>query len=407
VSNAISLSPDLVQRAVDQASHFNLLAIPARDAPDPAITGPAGGVIGFACDHVLHRFMVSCRPATPRTPIASRVVMGEPVARIACRWMFVPEGATPEMGHDPRPTVLDSTRSQRFVMLDTVCTFTNDDDGFLGYGSGLTLPLTTNGAIELHAMAVGTIVRGCGRFKNHEEGTYVLCGQLSPRGEFTGNFLLRVMDRDETFSAEDTLPTIDARGEAERDVTYIVFRGQAVPSDPVTPRIGPDGKPNGLIVEQGLRLLDLDAVGRPRPRSTQTVGPMIGRITANVTFNPFAPGGSVRDPIPFTSVDEFVFHDAESGQRVGTFTADSTEGRVFRTQVLGQPGIRFGGVGRIHGGTGVFKDIRGLMTDNSVVMFEPHVSASVYVLRVHDPDGRFSSRVFVQRRNRRSKKEDC
>ena len=31
------------------------------------------------------------------------------------------------------------------------------------------------------------------------------------------------------------------------------------------------------------------------------------------------------------------------------------------------------------------------MTDNSVVIFTPHVSASVYILRISDPDGRFSS----------------
>jgi hypothetical protein len=31
----------------------------------------------------------------------------------------------------------------------------------------------------------------------------------------------------------------------------------------------------------------------------------------------------------------------------------------------------------------------GLMTDNSVVSFTPHVSASVYVIRVNDPEGRY------------------
>ena len=206
------------------------------------------------------------------------------------------------------------------------------------------------------------------------------------------------MDRDGTFQSGDALKPIDARGTAEEDVTYVVFRGQAVPADPVTPRVGPDGRPTGLIVEQGLRLLELDATGRGRPRSTESIGPLIGRITANVTFNPMAPGGSIRDPIPFTSLDEFVFHDPESGRRVGSFTADSTEGRVFRTLVLGQPAIRFGGVGRIRGGQGIFEDIQGLMTDNSVVAFEPHVSASVYVLRLYDPKGLFSWRVDAEDR---------
>jgi hypothetical protein len=36
----------------------------------------------------------------------------------------------------------------------------------------------------------------------------------------------------------------------------------------------------------------------------------------------------------------------------------------------------------IHEGDGVFAGIRGQLTDSSLVLFEPHVSASVYVLRV-------------------------
>jgi hypothetical protein len=43
--------------------------------------------------------------------------------------------------------------------------------------------------------------------------------------------------------------------------------------------------------------------------------------------------------------------------------------------------------------------MEGLMTDNSVVIFTPHVSASLYVLRVHDPDGRFRSAVNGDRKN--------
>ena len=305
----------------------------------------------------------------------------------------MPDGAVPRWDRDPQPTPFDNSRSQRFVMLDTVCTFANGEDGFRGMGTGLTLPFQANGRPELLAVGVGTIREGFGRFRGREEGTYVYCGQMSPQTGFTGNVLLRLS----IVRRRSTPPMCCHRSRRasldERDVTYLVFRGQAVPSDSVTPRVGADGRPTGLIVEQGLRLLKLDAVGQGKPRATTSVGPMIGRITANVTFNPMAPGGSVQEPIPFTAFDEFIFHDAESGQRVGSFTADSIEGRVFRTMVLGQPSIRFGGVGRIHEGTGVFESIQGLMTDNSVVMFEPHVSASVYMLRVFDPAGRFSRRV--------------
>lgn len=393
MSQTTALSPETLQAAVDQATHFNLYAVPDANVRNVPIIGASGGIVGIRAHQVLHRFNVICRPPTTRTPITARNIAGEPVARLTGRWMALADDAVPRMDQDPQPTAIDTSRSQRFVMLDTVCTFANGDDGFRGFGTGLTIPFTGNAHPEVLAAAVGTIVQGFGRLKGHEQGTYVYCGRLSPQTGFVGNFLIRLMDPDESFSTGDALKPIRPSPTAERDTTYVVFRGQAVPSDPVTPRLGPDGRPNGLIVEQGLRLLELDSVGRPRPRSIESIGPLIGRITANVTFNPAAPGGSIRDPIPFTAFDEFVFHDVESGRRVGSFTADSAEGRVFRTQVLGQPAIRFGGVGRIRGGDGVFNGIQGLMTDNSVVVFEPHVSASVYVLRIYDPGGQFSRHI--------------
>jgi len=390
------LSPAAVQDAIDQAAHFNLYATPQPGAGSAAIADRSGRLVGIAVDQLLHRFAIICRPPTVRTPITARNVVGEPVARLTHRWMVMGDGDVPRMDHDPEPTPLDPSRSQRFVMLETVCTMANGADGFRGFGTGMTMPSRTGAQPELLATAVGTIIEGFGRFKGHEEGTYVYCGRLSLQAGFAGNFLLRLVDRDETFRTTAALQAISARGTPEPGVAYVVFRGQAVPADPVSPRIGQDGRPNGLIVEQGLRLLELDAVGRGRPASTEAIGPLIGRITASVTFNPAAPGGSNDAPIPFTAYDEFVFHDAESGRRIGSFTADSTEGRVFRTQLLGQPGIRFGGVGRILGGEGVFKGIQGLMTDNSVVAFEPHVSASVYVLRIDDPRGAFSWRVDAE-----------
>jgi hypothetical protein len=55
---------------------------------------------------------------------------------------------------------------------------------------------------------------------------------------------------------------------------------------------------------------------------------------------------------------------------------------VFRTLIGGRPAIRFVGVGMIRDGDGIFAGIQGQMTDSSVVLFEPHLSASVYVLRI-------------------------
>ena len=66
---------------------------------------------------------------------------------------------------------------------------------------------------------------------------------------------------------------------------------------------------------------------------------------------------------------------------------------MFNTQLSGLPGIRFGGVGQALRGTGPFEGVNGLMTDNSLVLFNPHVSASIYLLRVEDPQGKFRATI--------------
>jgi hypothetical protein len=387
-----SLSAEVVQHLVDRAAHFNMFSLPDSSLSNPAIlaSGHSNSVIGVKVHEVLHRFEIITQPPTARTPLRARNIVGEAAGTFTHRWLMMPDDFVASPGREPPPTPLNPSRTQRFVMLDGTCTFGDGKDGFHGFGTGQTLPAAINGQPQLLVTAVGTIVEGFGRFRGHEEGTYVYCGSLTPQHGFTGNVLLRVMDRQETFRTEIALPVLEAGSNPEPEMVYMIFRGQAVPEDPVTPRLGPDGRPTGLIVEQGIRLLDVDfkSSGRGGPQSTDRVGQFVGRITAHVTFNPAAPGGTALDPIPFTSYDEFVFLDRD-GKRIGGFTADSSEGRVFNTQLSGQPGIRFGGVGRILSSTGAFEGIRGLMTDNSVVVFSPHVSASVYVLRVHDPHGKF------------------
>ena len=391
-AGAPALSADAVQRLVDQAAHFNTFSLPDRSAGSPGIPAPGGGrgVVGWRIREVLHRFDIACQAPTAQSPLRARNRVGEPVARFDHRWLLTPDDFIAAPDREPPPTPLDPSRSQRFVMLDGTCVLGSGEDGFRGFGAGHTVPVTVDGQPRLLATAVGTILEGFGKFHGHEEGTYLYCGTLDPQRGFQGNLLLRVVDRQDAFLAGGPLPPLEPRRDPEPGVTYLMFRGQAVPSDPVAPRIGPDGRPAGLTVVQGLRLLDLDCVARGSggARSTSSFGASIGQITAHVNFNPAAPGGTPLDPIPFTTFDELVFLDRE-GRKVGGFTGDSSEGRVFNTQISGLPGIRFGGVGQALSGTGPFEGINGLMTDNSLVLFNPHVSASIYVLRVEDPQGRF------------------
>ena len=385
------LSAEEVQRLIDRAAHFNMLSLPARSG-NAAISAPGDRdrIIGFEIREALLQFGILGQPPTARAPLTARNVVGEPAGTFSHRWLLMPPDFVAAPDREPPATPFDPKRSQRFVMMDSRCRLGSGKDGFRGFGTGQTLPTTVGGRRRLLVTAIGTILEGFGRLKGHEEGTYVYCGRLEPRRGFTGNVLLRVMDMQETFRAETSLPPLAARRSAEPGITYLLCRGQAVPGDPVTPRAGPDGRPLGLIVEQGLELLNLDfsAGSHGGLLSTARVGPPIGKITATITFDPTAPGGTLLDPIPFTTDDEFVFLDW-TGQRIGSFTADSSEGRVFHTALAGQPGIRFGGTGRVLSGAGPFAGIKGLMTDNSVVVFEPHVSASVYVLRLEDPRGKF------------------
>ena len=391
-----NIDPQVLQRLVDQAAHFNMFSVADTKNSNAAIlaAGSSNSVIGLNVCEALHRFDISAQPPTHENPTRARNVVGEVAGKFTHRWMVIPDDFVALPGQEPPPTALDPSRSQRFVMLDSVCTFGDGKDGFRGFGTGQTFPVTIKGQQQLLAVAIGNVMEGFGKFRAHDAGTYVYCGNLSLRQGFTGNILLRIMDPQGTLQSSTSLPAIAPNPNPEPEITYIVFRGEAVPSDSVTPRVGPNGQLQGLNVEQGLRLLytDFKAKGRGGLQSFDRVGQIIGRILAQVNFNPTAPGGGASDPIPFTTFDEFTFIDRD-GRTIGSFTGDSSEGRVFNISVGGQRGIRFGGTGRILSGAGPFSGIEGLLTDNSVVIFTPHVSASVYVLRINDPNGRFRTAI--------------
>ena len=389
-----AVTADALQHWIDGAAHFNMFSIPDQTVTSLAIfaSGDSEKIIGFNIHEVLHRFGVVTETFNAQTVLRTRNSIRDPAGKFTHRWLLAPDDFVGSPDREPPPTTLNPTRPQRFIMLDSICTFGDGSDGFRGFGTGRTLPVMLDGQPQLLATAVGTIVKGSGKLQGHDEGTYVYCGTLSAQHGFTGNVLLRVVDSQHDLSTEECLPASGLTPNPQPEFIYLLFRGQAAPLDLVTPRVAPGGKTTGLMVEQGLRQLDLDftAAGRGGLQSTSEVGPSIGRITAYVTFDVTAPGGSLIDPIPFVSRDEFVFQDHD-GKRIGTLVANSNEGRVFHTRVAGLPGIRFGGTGQILRGTGIFEGISGLMTDNSVVMFSPHVSASVYVLRIHDPQGKFGA----------------
>jgi len=391
---ASALQSELVQSVIDQAGHFNMLVRATPGSNSGAITEPSGRLTGFRHDHAIHPLRIASRVPSATAPLTARNLTGDPTGRLTDRWVFMPNASAPHPAEEPATAAFDPVHEQRFAMVDQKFVFGDGRDGFHGFGTGQTRPTETAGNSVI-ATAVGTITQGFGRFAGHNEGTYVCCGIFDPTLGFAGNILLRVVDPQKTLHRTRGISELRGRSGAGNGITWLVFRGQAVPTDAVKPNIGPAGRPVGLIVQQGLRMIDMDFTirGTRSLDSAVLIGPRFGSITAKVVFDVNAPGGSISDPIPFTSYDEFVIAD-QSGRTVGSFVANTTDGRVFKTLIGGkQPGIRFGGTGRILAGTGVFDGISGTMTDNSVVCFEPHVSASVYLLRVDDPDGRFASRI--------------
>lgn len=380
---ATTTAPDLsathLQELVDAAAHFYVFSRPRPGGVRPIRDG--GAVIGVELEERWHRLRAVTLGPPWLAPLSRHDEVGEAVATLAHRWLFCPDDFEAAPGVQPPPTAFDPSRSQRFVMLDGRGTFEDTDGQFLSFGAGHTMP--SRPGVPVRAQAVGATLGGSGGFAAFDEGTIAWCGTLCPEGGFAGNALLRAMDRDGRFRVDRLAPGFRSGEIARDDGRYVIFRGQASPGDPVTPAMGPDGRPAGLTVVQSLRGLDLDCWvrGSQGPRTCDAFGPLIGSITAHVAFDPQAPGGGVADPIPFATFDEFHFRDRD-GRRVGGFTADSSEGRVFKTLVGGQPAIRFAGVGMIREGDGIFAGIRGQMTDSSVVLFAPHVSASVYVLRI-------------------------
>jgi hypothetical protein len=367
-----------MQQFVDQAGYFNLMS----RVDTQAVVCERGAVIALDFDETLHRFDVRTARSEDGASFRAWNAVGEPVARARQRWAFAPEAFVARPGRVPPPTPFVPDRSQRFAMLDAQFAF-GGGDGFRGFGTGRTFPARGPGRPRTLAAAIGTIFDGVGRFSGHDEGTYVYCGELSPSGAFSGNLMLRVVDRQQSLRAGAPLPAMRDPVDAAGGVSWVVLRGEASPDDPVRPNVGPDGRPFGLVVEQGLRLQHIDCAadhGRG-VRAWDRVGERVGKVTAFVAFDPASASGSSVSPVPFTAYDEFEFYDRD-GRPAGGFTADSIEGRVFNSEVGGQPAIRFGGVGRLRGGRGAFENVRGLMTDNSLVMFTPHVSASVYVLRI-------------------------
>lgn len=385
-----------VQRLLDEAAHFSLYSLPDEGTRPLALAAAAGGgTIGFEQRERLHSFEIDLSPPRPGRGLLAANRIGGRLGAFTSRWLLMPDDFVALPDRPPPPTVLDDARPQRFVMLDGVCRLGSDGDGFHGFGTGMTFPSIHAGDRRLLAAAVGTLTSGFGRFRGLS-GTYTYCGMLDPNRGFRGALLCRLMDPQGVLR-RDSAPSVrsDSPGDSpDEGATYLLFRGQKRDAEQHTSYLfGPGGDVQGLLVEQLLHRIRIDAPSAGAPQTHAEVGEAIGRMTARIRFNLFSPDAAGTDlsPIAFQSFNHYTFLDRE-GRTVGSFAADGGEGRTFQLSLPAAPGqraLRFGGFGPVVSGDGPFAGLQGLMIDNSVVGVAPHALATLYVVRVEDPDGRF------------------
>jgi hypothetical protein len=392
--NAETYPFEMVQYLLDQAAYFNLFSAPDERSYEPLIKA-GSGICGLKVNEKLCRFKVNLQSATSDGRLKCDNLIGETVGKCSQRWLLMPDDFVAMPEREPPPTLLDTSHSQRFVMLDGVYTFGTKGDGFCGFGTGCTYPFSINGNQQLFVAAVGSIMEGHGRFSGHE-GTYTYSGLLDPKQGFIGNLLFRAIDLDGSLSVENELHEFEQTNLSGKGLTFILFRGQKKNRYQKTRyNFSPDGNLEGFIVEQELRRLDLDCsvLSRKGICANKSLGQVIGKMTSRVFLNLLNPGapGTAQAPVAFTSYNEYAFFD-DCGNEIGSLAAKGGEGRSFNLRFNGFPeqqALRFGAFQTLVDGKGCFSGIQGLLTDNSVAGVAPHALSTLYVLCINDPDGRF------------------
>jgi hypothetical protein len=260
--------------------------------------------------------------------------------------------------------------------------------GFHGFGAGRTFPVLVDGQRRLRIGAVVEILEGLGQLRGFQ-GIAVVNGWIRPPQELALNILVRLIDPSGELRATENLTPIQPIPSPDSSATFIYLIGEGDPDNKVQLITGPDGQMLGSFVHELLRLVhvDLDVNAPNGIRSKWAAGPVVGRLQAQLYFNAF-------DPTPVTPVQTthslFEF-SSSSGTPIGTLQADMVEGRAFRTDLVGAPlpVFRMAGFGPIQAGSGRFEGAGGMMSMNSIVSVFPRTLSNLYVLRLHDPQGRY------------------
>jgi hypothetical protein len=344
------------------------------------------GMVGVDVNEELHRFDVRGTVPDARRGVRAAITVGEAVGTLGMKWRIAPDDFEPSDGQVPPETVLDETRSQRFVMLDGRQRLRDGrDTGLRGFGMGRTFPIVVDGQKQLRIAAVVNVVEGFGNLAGLS-GVIVVNGYVTPPTGLFINFVARLPDPDGHVLTSAPVSTCVPEPEPDPGTTFLMFQGEADPDHHGGERTAPGGHGLGSRVRQRLRLVHtgFDVASASGLRSNTSVGPVVGHLTADLKFDAEASGSTL--PIGMSNI-LFTFTDP-AGHVVGTLATSTVEGRAFRMVVKGHPMFRFGAFGPLSEGTGVFEGAVGMMTTNATLSVAPQAQSNLYVIRISDPGGR-------------------
>jgi hypothetical protein len=396
--NAQTYPFDLVQHLLDQTTSFSAFAVPDAGYRERTLTpdhpedyfGINGGY-GIDVRSGLHHFDATILTGRSE-PFAVSQKVGEEAGSLRCRLLFGPLGFPWAASGEPPCSIYDPWRAQRFAIRD--CEFRiGREDWFEAYGIGRTYPATVEGKPLVLAAAMGNLMRGHGRFHGLE-GTFTVSGRITDGLGFAGNVTIRVVDPEGRFRSDRDVSLFSAIPDPEPEATFLVMR-LLKESSAVKTTYGPP--PGGglvsLVTPSQIRSVHYGFVA-PRygpVRTEMRIGPVAGRMEADVHFDLLAPPGTAEKPVPFSTQEVYTFTDPD-GRVLGTVEAAVEEGWAFNLQfpvAPGQAGVRFAGVGPLKGGTGLFEGAQGVLSVNSVIGIAPHALSLVHVIQLRDPHGRY------------------
>lgn len=384
---------DLLQRA----AYFSLFSVHNPEVPNQPILVPGNppGLAGIVVNENTHRFDI--RVEMPRDGrLAARNVLGEVAAHVHIDWMVIPQDFEARPDRQPPPTPLSFTESQRFTMLDGTFEFVDcEGSGMKGFGAGRTYPQVVGGEPRLVIGANIVMLEGLGRLAGLQ-GCAVVNGYIQPPQDLFINIMLRVMDPTDRLDSPWPLQPVVPRPDPDPDAVFMTFLGEQDPERETRLNIAPDGRLLGSHVHELLRLVHVGfdlGVDDANLRARTRTGPVVGRLTTQLFFDPLDPQhpGTAENPVPYRTRQGKLelFEDGDSP--LGTLDVDVVEGRAFTSVLPGapMPVYRMVGFGPFLEGSGVFSGVDGMLSMNGAVSVFPRTLSNLYVLRIEDPEGRF------------------